>query len=128
MVHESLLDFPLAARVRGAQEVEEVRVFEHLSGQVRFRGREGGGEIGDGLALALVETRTSLSPATTGVPLPPPRVCHSTLPVFGSTAYTARESLHTRYVPPLMRHKAADADSPRTLPAAHSSLPGWAAS
>ncbi len=41
VVDQGLLDLPLAARVGGAEEVEQVGVLEDLGGHVRFGGRQG---------------------------------------------------------------------------------------
>ena len=49
MGHQRLLEFALAARVGGAEEVEEVRILEDLGGQVRL----GGGRVSGKLVMAL---------------------------------------------------------------------------
>ena len=60
VIDQSLLDLALAPRVGGAEEVEEVRILEHLRGHVRMRGRQRGLEVGEGLAVALVGAAVDL--------------------------------------------------------------------
>jgi hypothetical protein len=55
-----MLDLALAPRVGGAEEVEEVRILEHLRGHVRIRRRQRGLEVSEGLAVALVGAAVDL--------------------------------------------------------------------
>ena len=50
VVHKCLLHFGLAARVRGAEEIEEIGVFEKLGGHVGVRRGHGEGKIVLGFA------------------------------------------------------------------------------
>ena len=54
MVHESLFELPLRARLCSAEEIEQVRVLERLRGQFGVGGWQRPGEVGDGVALTLV--------------------------------------------------------------------------
>ena len=60
MVHERLLYLGFAARVGGADEVEQVRVFEKLRGHVALRRRHGEGEVVHGFSRAEVELALDL--------------------------------------------------------------------
>lgn len=60
VIDQGLFDLPLGARGGGAQEVEQVRVLEHLRSQVGVARRQGGGEVGDCPARPLVQSRVDL--------------------------------------------------------------------
>jgi hypothetical protein len=57
MVEQGPLQFPLGRIGPEGEEVETVRVFDDLRGQIRLRGRQRGREVRDGLALPRVEVR-----------------------------------------------------------------------
>src|SRR5690349_3472156 len=60
MVNEGLLDFALSAQIGGAEEVEKVRILEHLRCHVRIRGRKRGLEVGEGSTVAEVRSPVDL--------------------------------------------------------------------
>ena len=60
MVHEGLLHLGLAARIGGAEEVEEGGVFEKLGGHVRIRRWHGEGKVVLRLACAEVQAALDL--------------------------------------------------------------------
>src|SRR5690606_11005954 len=60
VVDQGLLDLALAARVGGAEEVEQVRILEDLRGHVRVGRGQGVLEVVERLALALVGAAVDL--------------------------------------------------------------------
>jgi hypothetical protein len=60
VIDERLFHLAFAPRIRGAEEVEEVRILEDLGGHVGIDGWKRGGEVGDGLALTLVGVTVDL--------------------------------------------------------------------
>jgi hypothetical protein len=60
VIDQSLLDLALPPWVRGAEEVEEVRILEDLRRHVRIRKRQRGLEVGESLAVAFVGAAVDL--------------------------------------------------------------------
>ncbi len=52
MIYQRLFDLAFAAGIGGAEEVEKVRVFEYLIGEIGIGGRKGRGEVVDRFARA----------------------------------------------------------------------------
>ena len=87
VIDEGLFDFPFAAWVRSAEEVEEIGVLENLGGHIRFDGWQRCIEISGRLALTLVSagvnldfenaSRPAMCNACLGIPVPDIRVLDS---------------------------------------------------
>jgi len=85
VVDESLFDLALAARIHGAEEIEEIGILEHLRGHVRIPRRQRGLEVCEGFSVAFVGAAVDLQAENRlRPPLPQrlPGVPQSRLPII----------------------------------------------